>query len=1231
MASPVNNPFSPHLAGVTFGTLQALAEARRANGGANGLTQPAQSATCPITPRTKVSEWITQQPSPFQNHSGGHQPIQGRHNLTQGHHNLAPESRTDNVSAAAVINNTNNTNTRLRGITHQRPRVKPSVPLSHASATLSSPLSISTFSSEPQSVVDGLKRKTFADGEDKESVYEPKSGRSSISSRPGRAEKVIIDLTISDDEDDEPAKPAPTRDDDDDLIFLGSRPAQTPALILGPNAAADYARPILPLPQRRRDCNGAQSPQAEGLSQQQNGLNQTIHSQKNGFQQQNGSHQNHHRQTNGVHQNTAAAASALPQQESPNYPSTRSQAATAAAAAVAAHQEEDARPETKTRGQVAATAAVVAATATEAAPQQESRYKFRTRRQYAAAATAAAAPYPPHRVTHQTATKERSRSISPAYMLDVFEEPAALKGDEDDKVEVVMDEIVVASPGGDGSSSTNKEVVRIEGDEDDDDDVRPHARKTPATVTPAAVEHSPNVSNSATSPSSDQDSHSVIDSIDSSTELDSDIDIEFDDDDNDDDDDYDGDDDDDEYLPRPTARKTPAVTTHTTITIDSDSDSELSDIESTISANDDENEEEEEASAPFPSIEPPPAGFFSLPRELRDKVYRHLLTTPQPIPVHFLWTRVVGRRITRRTRSRARANNNHTTATAGGSFSFFDSDNEDSDLDTRIDTRVLRVCRQIAEEGLRVLYGENTFLYTLRDVAEVKKHIIRLANAQLQQQQQQQQRQRRPSPRTRNCSVQSPVSPSFPSAVSAAARDCDINLEKYGHLIRHMAIELDRNRTGDEYQELMCAALEAIVPEGYDKWEWGFSPSVFSPVQPKIRLSTLTITISPCVPRGLKQLLAEQNDEFGTHGTSTANSNNNNHKDVSKNAGGNDNDNRPIHPRLLAGLTVAKFFSPDSGVLRALQAVQTDFLRVNVHVNSDAAKDSVAGADIEREVDSDNEEADDEEDDDLDDFDEEDDDDDESFHDGSDDEADNHIQEEDEEEEEEDDDDEQEEPEDEDEESDPILYPPNLHPQHLETTLDLRYTPSRLAQLASQGTFHQHDPLIQTRRAALGAHFASTLANLRRHIEDACLRPWWSVRRGRITGIGAFGMGGSSVGGVKCGGVIDDGRFGKVTPTLGVGGSGSGGGGGGYGVWEEHAAAEVRRRNQRVDMEWVFDRDAYDDLRLEEFMREMEEAREEGEELPGTEEERWMDRGGKSLVVTFFRDKKDKVLKAIRI
>jgi hypothetical protein len=381
-----------------------------------------------------------------------------------------------------------------------------------------------------------------------------------------------------------------------------------------------------------------------------------------------------------------------------------------------------------------------------------------------------------------------------------------------------------------------------------------------------------------------------------------------------------------------------------------------------------------EASVLLQNIEPV-TGFFTLSAEIRDKIYRHLLVSQQPITVQGLWTRLA-RRSTRRGRS-------------------------GNDIGNTIDIKILSVCRRTALEGTRVLYSENSFLYMLRD-----------------------------------------------SDVATASGNSTINLEKYGHLFRHMAIELEPNRTGTEYENLMSAALEILGP-----FDLG-SPRLPSSPQPlcvPIHLHTLTITVSPLFQAS--------------------------HRTIRAAAQGGSQDKAMYDGRFLS---VVGFFSRGGRVLKALQRLNVDFLRINVHVNSDVTN-SRSGNTNQNTADSDSDFSDD--------FDS----------DGYD-----------------------------SDDSTASTAQPQKQRRHLETTIDLRYLPRHMETLHREGPLGhlwQNDKLMRDERIRQAETAEDTLASLRRHMEDACTRPESALREG---------------------------------------------------IWEDHCAAERKRREKRAKDEARFDADAVD-------------------------------------------------------
>ncbi|AEO63353.1 uncharacterized protein THITE_2108470 [Thermothielavioides terrestris NRRL 8126] len=336
----------------------------------------------------------------------------------------------------------------------------------------------------------------------------------------------------------------------------------------------------------------------------------------------------------------------------------------------------------------------------------------------------------------------------------------------------------------------------------------------------------------------------------------------------------------------------------------------------------------------------------------------------------------------------------------------------DDCANTTIDTRILSVCRQTAVEGTRILYSENCFLYLLRDEVSKGRRSQRFADSGRK-----------------------------------------INLAKYGHLIRHMAIELEPNRTEASYESLMADALATLAP--------GPTTGKITP-DCSIHLHTLTVTVSPLLQASHRTLRGP----------------------------GLGNQGMIVHEGRF--LSVVSFFSRGAPVLKALQRINADFLRINVHVNSDI-KTGTSSNESGDEADS---------------------------------ESDGEV-------------------------SDTASRRPKK--RHLETTIDLRCLPRRMEALSREdplGNLWANDALMQARRHDQGAKANNTLVNLRLHIEQACLEPEKALRGG---------------------------------------------------VWEDHAAAERRRREKKAKEAARLDGDAWD-------------VKDDRQGL-----DRWISRGMRSLIISIDR------------
>ncbi|KAK0752038.1 hypothetical protein B0T18DRAFT_444392 [Schizothecium vesticola] len=178
-----------------------------------------------------------------------------------------------------------------------------------------------------------------------------------------------------------------------------------------------------------------------------------------------------------------------------------------------------------------------------------------------------------------------------------------------------------------------------------------------------------------------------------------------------------------------------------------------------------------------------PADYFcTIPTEVRENIFRHLLISNKPIQVSKIWTDVA-RAITRRT-GRCR-------------LSAQQRDEADDDTATTIDARILSVCRQAHQEGSRILYSENTFFYKLRDGDSVPFYALTPSSPAC----------RRPARDTAGGRAQD-----WHTTWLASNKPGPINFGRYGPLLRRLRVELEPNRSTDEkYENLLVCALEALV------------------------------------------------------------------------------------------------------------------------------------------------------------------------------------------------------------------------------------------------------------------------------------------------------------------------------------------------------------------------------------------------------------------------------------
>ncbi|KAF4970091.1 hypothetical protein FSARC_2792 [Fusarium sarcochroum] len=176
-----------------------------------------------------------------------------------------------------------------------------------------------------------------------------------------------------------------------------------------------------------------------------------------------------------------------------------------------------------------------------------------------------------------------------------------------------------------------------------------------------------------------------------------------------------------------------------------------------------------------------PCGLMDLPAEVREEIYRGLLVSHKPIPVYDGWKRVYQRE------------------------------------KPGLHIEILMVNREISMEASGVLYGENTFLYRLRDapgrsiqmfnIQDLANHDLYVPGSDDEE-------------HVRESFFRSPLEPPHEPGT--------INIDKYARYFRYITVQADHNRDTAETQEFMAAAIKT-----------------FAQAPGKTNIHTLSIVISP--------------------------------------------------------------------------------------------------------------------------------------------------------------------------------------------------------------------------------------------------------------------------------------------------------------------------------------------------------------------------------------------------
>jgi hypothetical protein len=203
---------------------------------------------------------------------------------------------------------------------------------------------------------------------------------------------------------------------------------------------------------------------------------------------------------------------------------------------------------------------------------------------------------------------------------------------------------------------------------------------------------------------------------------------------------------------------------------------------------------------------PPPAvykpnGLTDLPALARDEIYRHLLLAASPIRVHGSWELV------------------------------FRNQN------LNLLSRVLCLSKQIHQEAARILYGENTFLYLLRDGPSLVTNVLQIAHddsldpANDAEESESDWGTNNAPPRSRRRRRHG----------RRPAEKQDINVQAYKSYFRLIAIEAEHNRFLQETKDRLAKAIRVFaVPDDAE-----------SQPEQSIWLRSLTIRVAPMWERQL--------------------------------------------------------------------------------------------------------------------------------------------------------------------------------------------------------------------------------------------------------------------------------------------------------------------------------------------------------------------------------------------
>lgn len=186
----------------------------------------------------------------------------------------------------------------------------------------------------------------------------------------------------------------------------------------------------------------------------------------------------------------------------------------------------------------------------------------------------------------------------------------------------------------------------------------------------------------------------------------------------------------------------------------------------------DESDEEE---LPDHILRKTPPTFMGVPREIRMEIYHYLLTVEKPIVVHGGWKQVYWTK------------------------------------DLQLSTDILRVCKAVYTEACTVLYGANTFLYRLRDPAYNVARIVDLAmDDSWPLQDEHDEADSGSEYEQEEEDEEEDEDEDEEEGSDSSEKESTIDIARYMHLFRKIAIEAEANRYSKYTQDSMAAAVDVF-------------------------------------------------------------------------------------------------------------------------------------------------------------------------------------------------------------------------------------------------------------------------------------------------------------------------------------------------------------------------------------------------------------------------------------